>query len=102
MMFWLNPSRRRACLGTSCGSERLTKRLASWPGAVAVAEPTSMTWLPLSIALGNAGVALSLVGHAGQGWRHDEVVDHGPGPAGFRLPHDDVMVGDYRGVDPDR
>jgi hypothetical protein len=28
--------------------ERLTKRLVAWSGAVAVAEPTSMTWLPLS------------------------------------------------------
>lgn len=48
---------------TLAGMERLTKRLASWPAAVAVAEPTSMTWLPLSIALGNAGVDLSLVGN---------------------------------------
>ncbi len=48
---------------TVAGMERLTKRLASWPGAVAVAEPTSMTWLPLSIALGNAGVELALVGN---------------------------------------
>ena len=48
---------------TLAGMERLTKRLASWPEAVAVAEPTSMTWLPLSIALGNAGVELSLVGN---------------------------------------
>src|SRR5918996_6437140 len=48
---------------TLAGMERLTKRLVSWPGAVAVAEPTSMTWLPLSIALRNAGVELSLVGN---------------------------------------
>ena len=48
---------------TLAGMERLTKRLVSWPGAVAVAEPTSMTWLPLSIAVGNAGVELSLVGN---------------------------------------
>jgi transposase len=48
---------------TLVGMDRLTKRLASWPGAVAVAEPTSMTWLPLSIALGDAGVELSLVGN---------------------------------------
>jgi transposase len=48
---------------TLAGMERLTKRLASWPGAVAVAEPTSMTWLPLSIALGNAGVEMALVGN---------------------------------------
>jgi transposase len=48
---------------TLAGMERLTKRLVSWPGAVAVAEPTSMTWLALSIALRNAGVELSLVGN---------------------------------------
>ena len=48
---------------TLAGMERLTKRLVAWPGAVAVAEPTSMTWLPLSIALGDAGVELSLVGN---------------------------------------
>jgi transposase len=48
---------------TLVGMEQLTKRLVSWPAAVAVAEPTSMTWLPLSIALGNAGVELSLVGN---------------------------------------
>src|SRR5919106_2762113 len=29
---------------TLAGMERLTKRLAAWPGAGAVAEPTSMTW----------------------------------------------------------
>lgn len=48
---------------TLAGMERLTKKLVSWPGAVAVAEPTSMTWLPLSIALGNAGIELALVGN---------------------------------------
>lgn len=48
---------------TLAGMERLTKRLASWPGSVAVAEPTSMTWLPLSIALRDAGIELSLVGN---------------------------------------
>jgi transposase len=48
---------------TLAGMERLTKRLASWPGAVAVVEPTSMTWLPLSIALRDAAVELSLVGN---------------------------------------
>src|SRR5271166_1918456 len=41
---------------TLAGMEGLTKRLAKWPGAMAVAEPTSMTWLPLAIALGDAGV----------------------------------------------
>jgi uncharacterized caspase-like protein len=41
----------------------LTKRLAQWPGALAVAEPTSMTWLPLAIALKDAGVYLALVGN---------------------------------------
>jgi transposase len=48
---------------TLAGMERLTKRLVAWSGAVAVAEPTSMTWLPLSIALRGAGVGLALVGN---------------------------------------
>lgn len=48
---------------TLTGMDQLTKRLSAWSGAVAVAEPTSMTWLPLSIALGNAGVELALVGN---------------------------------------
>ncbi len=45
------------------GLDRLTKRLAPYPGIVAVAEPTSMTWLPLAIALQRAGAALALVGN---------------------------------------
>jgi transposase len=45
------------------GLERLSKRLAAYPGAVAVAEPTSMTWLPLSVALDRVGVSLALVGN---------------------------------------
>jgi transposase len=48
---------------TLAGMDALTKRLAKWPGALAVAEPTSMTWLPLSIALEKAGVDLALVGN---------------------------------------
>ena len=32
------------------------------PGAVAVAEPTLMTWLGLSVALRDAGCDLSLLG----------------------------------------
>jgi len=45
-----------AGLGTSTG------RLAGCPGAVAVAEPTSMTWLALAWALTDAGGALALLG----------------------------------------
>ena len=45
------------------GMDALAKRLSDWPEAVAVAEPTSMTWLPLSIALDAAGVELALVGN---------------------------------------
>ena len=37
-------------------------RLAEMPGVVAVAEPTSMTWLALSVALRDAGCDLSLLG----------------------------------------
>src|SRR5690606_31594023 len=46
---------------TLAGLDRLSKRLAAYPGAVAVAEPTSMTWLPLSVATEKAGVSLTLV-----------------------------------------
>jgi transposase len=45
------------------GLALLTKRLGGYPGVMAVAEPTSMTWLPLSIALGDAGCSLALVGN---------------------------------------
>lgn len=44
------------------GLNRLGKRLAPYSGVVAVAEPTSMTWLGLSVALRSAGVDLSLLG----------------------------------------
>jgi transposase len=48
---------------TLSGMAALSKRLAVYPGVVAVAEPTSMTWLPLAIALGDAGGRLALVGN---------------------------------------
>ncbi len=35
---------------TLVGMERLSKKLSAYPGALAVAEPTSMTWLPLALA----------------------------------------------------
>lgn len=44
------------------GLARLTGRLGRRDVALAVAEPTSMTWLGLSIALGHAGIDLALVG----------------------------------------
>lgn len=47
---------------TLAGLNTLRERLAPYPGVVAVAEPTSMTWLGLSIALGQAGLDLSLLG----------------------------------------
>lgn len=47
---------------TMDGMRRLTERLSGYDAAVATAEPTSMTWLSLSIALGQAGVPLTLVG----------------------------------------
>ena len=48
---------------TLSGLDGLAKRLSKWPGAMAVAEPTSMTWLALSVALSEAGVDLALVGN---------------------------------------
>ena len=47
---------------TLAGLRSLSNRLAEMPGVVAVAEPTSMTWLGLSVALRNAGCDLSLLG----------------------------------------
>src|SRR5215203_5656785 len=47
---------------TLAGLRSLTGRLAEMPGVVAVAEPTSMTWLGLSVALRDAGCDLSLLG----------------------------------------
>jgi transposase len=47
---------------TIAGLRRLGERLAGYPEVVAVAEPTSMTWLGLSVALRGAGADLSLVG----------------------------------------
>lgn len=48
---------------TLAGLSTLTKRLAAYPGVMAVAEPTSMTWLPLAVALGDASGSLALVGN---------------------------------------
>lgn len=47
---------------TLAGLRSLTNRLAVTPGVLAVAEPTSMTWLGLSVALREAGCDLSLLG----------------------------------------
>src|SRR4051794_9863545 len=47
---------------TLAGLRMLSGRLARTPGVVAVAEPTSMTWLGLSVALADAGCDLSLLG----------------------------------------
>lgn len=44
------------------GLSRLGERLSAFPGVMAVAEPTSMTWLGLHVALTRAGCDLSLVG----------------------------------------
>jgi hypothetical protein len=47
---------------TLAGLRSLSNRLAEMPGVIAVAEPTSMTWLGLSVALRDAGCDLSLLG----------------------------------------
>jgi hypothetical protein len=44
------------------GLARLRERLAARDVRLAVAEPTSMTWLGLSIALREAGIDLALLG----------------------------------------
>ncbi len=48
---------------TLAGMERLTKHLAAYGPSLGVAEPTSMTWLSLAIALEQAGSRLALVGN---------------------------------------
>jgi transposase len=48
---------------TLAGMEILTERAFAMAGVMAVAEPTSMTWLALAVALRNAGGDLALVGH---------------------------------------
>ena len=40
----------------------LSGRSSAYPGVVAIAEPTSMTWLALSIAMRRPGGDLSLLG----------------------------------------
>jgi hypothetical protein len=47
---------------TLSGLGSLTAQLVAYPGVMAIAEPTSMTWLGLAVALQDAGGALSLVG----------------------------------------
>jgi transposase len=47
---------------TLAGLARLTSRLSEYPGVVAVAEPTSMTWLSLAVALEASGGELALIG----------------------------------------
>ena len=47
---------------TLAGLRSLTGRLSATPGVMAVAEPTSMTWLGLSVALRDAGCDLPLLG----------------------------------------
>ena len=52
---------------TLAGMQRLTKKLSAYPRALAVAEPTSMTWLPLALALEDAGCSFALVGNRHSG-----------------------------------
>jgi transposase len=47
---------------TLAGLTALAKQLQAYPGAIAVAEPTSMTWLGLSIAVTEAGGQFALLG----------------------------------------
>jgi Transposase and inactivated derivatives len=47
---------------TLAGLTSLGKQLSAYPGVVAVAEPTSMTWLGLSIAVTEAGGQFALLG----------------------------------------
>lgn len=46
---------------TLAGLERLTERLSEYPGALAVAEPTGMSWLSLGHAVTAAGCGFALI-----------------------------------------
>src|SRR3954447_6954174 len=56
------PPRSGGNLATLSGLSLLSRRLAPYPGVVAVVEPTSMTWLSLAVTLENNGGRLALVG----------------------------------------
>src|SRR4051794_41653136 len=45
------------------GMDMLSKRVAPYAPVMAGSGPTSITWLPLSIAVGRAGWSLALGGH---------------------------------------
>lgn len=47
---------------TLAGLGQLTRRLADYPAAMVVAEPTSMTWLGLAAAVQEAGGSFCLIG----------------------------------------
>jgi transposase len=47
---------------TLAGLSSLSSRLVRYPGAVAVVEPTSMTWLSLAVALADSDARLCLLG----------------------------------------
>ncbi len=92
---------------TLAGLRLLGERLSAYPGAVAVAEPTSMTRLGLSIALRQAGGDLSLLGarHAARlrgaiiGKDMSDVIDADVLAVRQRFTHAHVVVGHHRGVD---
>jgi transposase len=46
---------------TLAGMKTLTERLAPYAGSLVVAEPTGGTWLPLSVAVGEAGCRIGFV-----------------------------------------
>lgn len=48
-------------LPTLAGMKTLTQRLRPYAGSLVVAEPTGGTWLPLSVAVGDAGCRIGFV-----------------------------------------
>ena len=46
---------------TLAGMKALTERLRPYAGSLVVAEPTGGTWLPLSVAVGDAGCRIGFV-----------------------------------------
>jgi hypothetical protein len=88
-------TQRFALSPTLAGWSVLSTQLARYPGAVAVVEPTSMTWLALSVSAAGGQLALIGAGHAARlrgaisGKNKSDVIDADvPARAGevFALP----------------
>ena len=71
---------------TLAGLTSLSQRLAKYPGVVAVAEPTSMAWLPLALSLEAGGGRLALIGARLSARLRGAVPVHAAEPGGAEPP----------------